>query len=139
MSKIVCVSGYFNPLHIGHLRYFEEAKKLGDKLVVIVNNDKQCELKGSIFMNEVERVEIVKALKMVDEVVLSVDEDETVCRTLALIKPDVFAKGGDRKPENVPEKEICEKLGIELVFGVGGDKVQSSSWLLERWFKRRKE
>ncbi len=130
---VVAVSGYFNPLHIGHVRYLKEAKKLGTKLIVIINSDKQCKLKGSFaFMNEKERAEIVSSLKPVDEVVLSIDNDKTVCKTLESIKPDIFAKGGDRTLDNIPEKEICEKLGIKMVFNVGGGKVQSSSWLISK-------
>ncbi len=126
----VCTSGYFNPLHMGHVRLLEEARKLGDRLVVIVNNDKQVALKGSKpFMNELERCEIVRALGCVDEVVLSLDEDRSVCKTLAMVKPDIFAKGGDSTPDNVPEQSLCDSMGTQIVFGVGGEKIQSSSWL----------
>lgn len=121
----VATSGYFNPLHIGHIRLLEEAKKLGNHLTVIVNNDEQVALKGSkVFMSEIERCQIVKALACVDEVVLSVDNDSTVCKTLTMIAPDIFAKGGDSTPLNVPEQEVCP-----VVFNVGGGKIQSSSWL----------
>lgn len=130
---VVVASGYFNPLHVGHIRYLEEAKKLGTKLIVIINTDKQAKLKGSLqFMGEKERAEIVSALNSVDEVFLSIDKDKTVCRSLEFIKPDIFAKGGDRILDNIPEKEICEKLGIKMVFNVGGGKIQSSSWLLNK-------
>ena len=146
----VAASGYFNPIHSGHLSYLKEAKKMGDRLVVIVNNDKQCQLKENIFMNEQERMDILQSLRMVDEVVLSVDTDASVCRTLELIKPDIFAKGGDKTIDNIPEKKICKKLGIKMVFGVGCSKTQSSSNLLHKkwgyskilldgkgwWFKR---
>lgn len=129
----VVVSGYFNPLHVGHVRYLREAKKLGTKLIAIVNSDEQCKRKGSfLFMNEKERVEIVSFLKPVDEVVLSIDRDKTVCKTLELIKPDIFAKGGDRTLDNIPEREVCEKFGIKMIFGIGGGKAQSSSWLISR-------
>ena len=130
---VVVTSGYFNPLHIGHLRCMQAAKELGTKLIVIVNNDEQVRVKGSAsFMSEKERMEIVKALKPVDEVLLSIDKDKTVCKTLELIKPDIFAKGGDRTLGNIPEVPVCEKLGIKMVFGVGGGKVQSSSWLIKK-------
>lgn len=123
----ICTSGYFNPLHVGHIRLLQESKALGDYLVVIVNNDEQVKLKGSVpFIPEDERVEIIKALRCVDEVVLSIDKDKTVCETLKMIKPDLFAKGGDSNDTNVPEKDICP-----LVLGVGGGKIQSSSWLIE--------
>lgn len=129
--KIVCTSGYFNPLHKGHLALLREARKLGDKLVVIVNNDEQVKLKGSKpFMDARERAEIVDALKDVDEVYISVDNDRTVRRTLGMLNADVFAKGGDSTPENTPERALCEERGIEIVYNVGGEKVQSSSTLL---------
>ena len=132
MSKdiIVCVSGYFNPLHVGHLEYFERSKQLGTKLVVIVNNDKQAILKkGSSFMPEQERLYIIRSLSVVDFAVLSIDEDRTVCKTLESIRPDIFTNAGDQTNENVPEKTVCEKLGIKMIDGLG-DKIQSSSWLL---------
>ena len=137
-GKIVAVSGYWNPLHRGHIRLFEAAKELGEYLVVIVNNDEQVKLKGSApFMNEKERMEIIAALAPVDNVILSIDKDRTVCKTLELIKPDVFANGGDRFKSNVPEVEICKKIGCKMVFNVGrGGKVQSSSALL-RLFKEK--
>jgi cytidyltransferase-like protein len=126
----VAISGHFNPLHVGHIRYIKEAKKLGDKLVVIVNSDYQVALKRSWpFMEEQERVSIIKAIKYVDEVVLSIDKDRTVCKTLKKIKPDIYAVGGDHyKRENIPES----KLGIKVVYGVGGVKVQSSSSLIKK-------
>lgn len=144
------VSGYFNPIHSGHIKLLNEAKKLGGLLVVIVNNDKQCSLKGNTFMNEQERLEIIQNLKMVDMAVLAVDTDGSVCETLKLIKPDIFANGGDRFKNNIPEAKICKKLGIKMVFNVGGEKTQSSSNLLHKqwgyskillqgkgwWFKR---
>lgn len=136
---LVAVSGYFNPLHIGHIRLFEEAKKLGTKLVVIVDNDEQVKLKGSIpFMNEKERMEIIASLTVVDNVVLAVDKDRTVCRTLELIKPHIFANGGDRTQKNIPEVAICKEIKCKMVFNVGkGGKIQSSSWLFKNFLKAR--
>jgi len=128
----VCTSGYMNPLHKGHIKLLKESKALGDRLVVIVNNDAQVSLKGSKpFMDEEERCDIIRAIRYVDEVVLSIDNDKTICRTLEMIKPNIFAKGGDSTLENIPEKDICDKHGIKLVLGVGGGKIQSSSWLLK--------
>lgn len=129
---IVVTSGYYNPLHVGHLKLLEEASKLGGRLIVIVNNDEQVKLKGSkVFMNEKERCAILRAIKYVDEVILSVDSDRTVRKTLEMIKPDIFAKGGDSTDENVPEQEVCDKHHIKIVLDVGGGKIQSSSWLLK--------
>ena len=123
----VAVSGYFDPIHIGHLEYLRMAKELGDSLVVIVNNNYQCKLKkGKHFMDENDRVEIVKALRFVDEVFLSVDKDKTVCKSLEEIKPDVFANGGDRATSEVPETPVCKKFNIKMVDGLG-DKIRSSS------------
>lgn len=132
IKKHIVVSGYFNPLHKGHLKMIENAKKLGFFLTVIVNNDKQVKAKGSIpFMNEKERINIVSALKDVDRVILSIDKDKSVSKTLEMIKPDIFANGGDRKTtSDIPEKEICKKLNIEMIFNTGGKKIQSSSTLL---------
>lgn len=129
----VAVSGYFNPLHSGHIDFLKYAKKLGTHLTVIVNNDVQVKLKGSVpFMDERERVEILKAIKYVDNVILSIDTDTTVCETLRRLKPDKFANGGDRLNDNVPEIDVCKKYRIITVFGVGSDKIQSSSSLINK-------
>lgn len=125
----VAVSGYFDPIHVGHLEYLEFAKKLGNKLIVIVNNNHQCILKkGKPFMDELDRVRIVKSLEMVDDVFLSIDTDKSVCKSLEEIKPDVFANGGDRATSEVPESAICRKYNIKMVDGLG-DKIRSSSSL----------
>ena len=125
--KRVAVSGYFDPIHIGHLEYLKLAKKLGEKLVVIINNNHQCVLKkGQPFMDEADRVEIVKNLKMVDEVFLSIDKDKTVCASLEVLKPDIFANGGDRSTNEVPESQVCKKYNIKMIDGLG-DKIRSSS------------
>ena len=129
---IVCVSGYFDPLHIGHVAYFKEARKLGTKLMVIVNNDEQAILKKKRpFMSVDERIQIIKELRCVDIVIKSIDTDRTVCRTLDTVKPkpDFFCNGGDQNNYTIPEKEICMRNGIELRDGLG-DKIQSSSWLI---------
>ena len=125
--KIVAVSGYFDPIHVGHLEYLRLSKKLGDKLVVIVNNNHQCVLKkGKPFMDERDRVEIVRSLEMVDEVFLSIDDDKSVCKSLEKIKPHIFANGGDRSTGEVPESTVCKKYNIQMTDGLG-DKIRSSS------------
>lgn len=130
-EKVVCASGYFSPLHKGHLEYLERSKKMGDKLVVIVNSDKQSYLKkNSSFMKESERLEIIRSLRCVDYAVISIDDDKTVCKTLECIRPHIFTNGGDQNNNTIPEREICDKLGIELKDGLG-EKIQSSSWLIE--------
>ena len=132
----VAVSGGFDPLHIGHVRLFKEAKKLGDKLLVILNNDNWLKKKkGHVFMPEIERKEIIEAISVVDEVVITSHpkktKDMSVCEELEKICPDIFANGGDRFKDNIPEVVICEKIGCKMVFNVGdGGKIQSSSWLL---------
>ena len=133
MQKIVCVSGYFDPIHIGHIEYFQKAKKIGHKLMVIVNNDQQAVLKkGKPFMKDDERIQIIQCLRDVDIVVKSIDTDRTVRKTLENVvpKPDYFCNGGDQNNNSIPEAEICNKLGIQLVDGFG-DKIQSSSWLIK--------
>ena len=125
----IAVSGYFDPIHVGHLEYLKMAKSLGDILVVIVNNNHQCVLKkGKFFMDENDRLEIVKSIKYVDKVVLSVDQDKTVCKSLELIRPNIFANGGDRSTDEVPETSVCKKYKIEMVDGLG-EKIRSSSSL----------
>lgn len=139
--KLVIASGYFNPLHRGHVSYLEEAKKLGDKLFVIVNNDIQVKLKGSKeFLDANERELIVKALRVVDYVKISFSHDKTVGPDLVDIKKQfpkdklIFAKGGDRVLGNLPQSEIdaCKNGNIEMVFNVGEEKIQSSSKILEK-------
>ena len=126
-KKVVAVSGYFDPIHVGHLDYLELSKKLGDYLVVIVNNNEQCVLKkGKPFMDEMDRLRIVESLSVVDEVFLSIDTDKTVCKSLESIRPDVFANGGDRATSEVPESSICKKYDIQMTDGLG-DKIRSSS------------
>jgi len=134
-NRIVCVSGFFDPLHIGHLELFEEAKKLGDELWVIVNNDYQARLKkGKPFMSQWDRLKIVSSIKYVDWAVIAIDSDKTVCKTLSILKPDIFANGGDRTKGNVPEEKICKKFGIKMVFEIGR-KIRSSSELLKRYYE----
>ena len=138
-KKAIIVSGYFNPIHKGHLEYFQNAKKLADFLFVIVNSDHQRALKQSKeFQLEDERMLIVSSLKPVDKAILSIDKDRTVCETIASIAKDygqeydlAFANGGDQNNTTIPERPICEKIGIVLLDGLG-DKIQSSSWLLKK-------
>ena len=123
----VAVSGYFDPIHVGHLEYLQLAKKLGDNLIVIINNNLQAELKkGSTFMDEKDRMEIVAALRCVDEVFLSIDTDQSVCKSLEHIKPHIFANGGDRSLEEIPETAVMKKHNIKMVDGLGL-KIRSSS------------
>ena len=138
MKKLIIVSGYFNPLHKGHLELFEKAKEVGDLLCVIVNNDKQRELKGSkFFQDQDERIRIIRALSIVDMAWVSVDQDSTQNATLKLMVDKfydsmklAFANGGDQNNDTIPEAEICRQLGVQLIDGLG-NKIQSSSWLLE--------
>ena len=139
MKKGIIVSGYFNPLHKGHIKYLKLSKEKGDLLIVVVNNDFQRKLKGSKrFMNEEERLLIVGELKVVDKVYLSIDKDKSISKTIEKIYNEhnknfkfYFTNGGDKKINNIPEREICIKLGIEMIDGLG-EKIQSSSWLLNK-------
>ncbi len=141
---VVAVSGGFDPVHVGHVRMFHEAKKLGDVLIVILNNDHWLRKKKSfIFMPDYERKELIEGFRDVDRVVITGHRaktlDMSVCRELEKLKPDIFANGGDRKPSGdpVPEVALCKRLGIKMAYHVGpGGKVQSSSWLLADYVKR---
>lgn len=138
--KVVFVSGYFNPLHGGHLDLIEGARALGDKLIVIVNNDKQQLLKkGKIILDERNRLRLMRALKGVDEVVLSIDEDPPVIHTVEMVAKQhpgdelIFAQGGDRDSDKVnPEAEVCRQYGIKVVYGVGGTNKADSSTRINR-------
>jgi len=138
-EKMIIVSGYFNPIHKGHLEYFNNASHYGDKLFVIVNNDLQRHLKGSKeFQKEDERLFIVKNIKAVDGAIIAIDTDRTVISTLKLLHERygndyqlAFANGGDQNNDSIPETGVCNNLGIELIDGLG-DKIQSSSWLLAK-------
>ena len=131
-KTIVAASGYFDPIHVGHIEYLEKAKALGDELIVILNTDKQAIMKkGFVFMPEKEREQILKALRCVDKVVLSIDDDQTQCKTLELLKPNIFAKGGDRYAHEIPESKTCDKCKIKIIDGLGS-KIQSSSDLVKK-------
>jgi len=145
-KTIVVVSGGFDPIHIGHVRLMREAKKLGDRLIVVLNNDNWFGIKGrKLFMPQDERKEIIEALSCVDEVILTKHKpskkiyrrntrEYSICRELEEIKPDIFANGGDRFADDVPEFQTCKELGIQMVFNVGkGGKIRSSSELLKEY------
>ena len=137
--KAIIVSGYFNPLHKGHLELFEKAKAAGDQLWVVVNSDLQRALKGSKeFMHQDERLLIVSAIGIVDKALISIDTDKTQCATLADLADKYstayelyFANGGDQNNDSIPEVPVCNEKGIGLIEGLG-DKIQSSSWLLKK-------
>ena len=138
-KKAIIVSGYFNPIHKGHLEYFNNAKDLADELFVIVNSDLQRALKDSKeFQKEDERLCIVQNIKAVDTAIISIDEDRTVCATITHLHEHFskthdlsFANGGDQDNNSIPEAPICKELGVQLIDGLG-DKIQSSSWLLNK-------
>jgi cytidyltransferase-like protein len=138
-QKAIIVSGYFNPIHKGHLEYFNNAKAIDDQLFVIVNNDHQRELKGSKeFQDENERTSIVSNIKAVDKAILSIDTDRSICATIKMIAEQFgeefnlgFANGGDQNNDTIPEKPVCALMNVALIDGLG-DKIQSSSWLLKK-------
>ncbi|OGI95737.1 hypothetical protein A2917_00245 [Candidatus Nomurabacteria bacterium RIFCSPLOWO2_01_FULL_42_17] len=144
-KKIVMVSGGFDPVHIGHVRLFKEAKRLGDELVVVINNDNWLKLKkGYVFMPEHERKEIIEAFEPVDRVILSSHKKNTkdisISKDILSLRPHIFAKGGDRHTGNLPTPEVlvCDKIGCKIVNDVGfGGKVQSSSELVKKAQKRK--
>lgn len=140
---VVVVSGGFDPIHIGHVRMFERARALGDKLIVILNNDNWLAAKKHhIFMPDAERKEVIEGLRAVDEVIVTGHApnptDMSVCAELAAIKPDIFANGGDRRSTNdIPEAATCDAIGCKMIFNIGdGGKIQSSSWLLADYLKK---
>jgi len=141
--RVVVISGFFNPIHCGHIDYIRAAASLGDKLVVIVNNDEQVRLKGTVpFMSEEDRLKIVSNIKGVDSAVISVDEDGTVCESVRaeyyrhyndyFFTSMVFANGGDRKEGGIPESVLEEEIGVGMIYNVGGEKTESSSDLISR-------
>jgi cytidyltransferase-like protein len=137
MEKLitVAVSGGFDPIHAGHIRSIKDAKKLGDRLIVILTTDNQLvKKKGYYFMSYEERKEIMESIDGVDMVVPNIDTDITSNESLEYYRPDIFAKGGDRTEANMPdiEKTVCAEIGCRIVYGVGGEKIQSSSSLIIR-------
>ena len=133
----VVVSGYFDPIHVGHLEMMKLAKQLGDELIVIVNNDKQAKLKKKkSYMSEDDRLKIVKAIRYTDAAFISVDEDKTVCGSLEKVRRNykdyniIFANGGDRHSGEIPESKVCKKCDIEMIDGLG-DKIRSSSKIVK--------
>ena len=141
--RVIVISGFFNPLHIGHIDYISSARNLGDFLIVIVNSDDQVKIKGSVpFMNEDDRLNIITNIKGVDRAVLAIDKDSSVCQTIReefkrlqndpFFEDMIFANGGDRKEGGVPEDILENELGIRMVYNVGGEKVQSSSELIKK-------
>lgn len=144
-KRVVMVSGGFDPIHPGHIRYFRDAKKLGDKLVVVINNDHWIRLKkGKSFMSAKDRAEVISAFRDVDDIIISTHKkntkDMSVCEEILEVRPDVFANGGDRKLDNVPEVDVCREIGCKMVFNVGkGGKIRSSSELLKKYYKKNKK
>ncbi len=139
----IAISGGFDPIHIGHIRLFQKAKKIGNELVVILNNDNWLKAKkGYVFMPEKERKEIIKAIAGIDRVILTKHppkpKDMSICQELKKLKPQIFANGGDRKKDNIPEFETCQQINCKMVFNVGaGGKVQSSSWLVNNYRQKK--
>lgn len=136
----VAVSGYFDPLHIGHIEYFKLAKAIAGKkgkLIVIMNTDEQAlKKKNKVFMPLEERRKVIEAIRYVDEVYVSIDTDESVCKSLEVVHPDIFAKGGDRFISEIPEAKICKKLKIKMMDNLG-KKIQASSELIKNWEEKK--
>lgn len=142
---VIAVSGGFDPVHAGHVRLFQAAKKLGNKLIVILNNDHWLKRKkGYVFMPQQERKEVLESIGCVDKVILTSHtahgQDVSVCSELKKIRPHIFANGGDRNKKNIPEVEVCKKIGCKMAFNVGrGGKIQSSSWLIAKVSQEKKQ
>lgn len=130
MKKTIMVSGGFDPIHIGHVRMILEASEHGDVIVIANSDDWLMRKKGYIFMPWEERAEIIRAIKGVSRVERVDDSDDSVCEAIERCRPDAFANGGDRKGNNTPEVALCDNLGIDLIWNVGGGKIQSSSDLV---------
>ena len=131
-KKVVCVSGGFDPIHIGHVRMILDAAKFGAVIVIANSDEWLIRKKGYVFMPFEERQEILYAIKGVVDVLQAKDDDDTVCESLKRIDPHIFANGGDRGDRNTPEMEVCKLLEIQMIWGMGGnDKPQSSSWLID--------
>ena len=138
-EKIVAVSGGFDPIHVGHLRMMKQAASHGKLTVIINSDDWLIRKKGYVFMPWRERAELISELSCVDCVVEAKDDDRTVCETLKELRPDIFANGGDRGSHTTPEAHLCEELGIELIYDVGGDKIRSSSILVKEVTEKKRK
>ena len=134
-EKIVMVSGGFDPVHVGHIRMFQEAKNLGTKLIIVLNCDAWLvRKKGKAFMRQDERAELIRGFSCVDEVFILESDRSDVVEAIEKFRPHIFANGGDRKEEkDIPEADICKKLGVQMIFNVGGGKIRSSSELLKAY------
>lgn len=138
MKKMIMVSGGFDPPHIGHVRMFKEASKWGDVVVAINSDEWLMRKKGYVFMPWDQRAEIIREFASVSVVIDFDDSDNTACDAIRKFKPDAFANGGDRKKENTPEMDLCDEIGTQMLWGIGGkDKPQSSSWLVEKFMENK--
>ena len=140
MSKIVMVSGGFDPLHVGHVQMMQEASRYGEVVVAVNSDEWLLRKKGYIFMPWKERAQIISAIRWVTDVVEFDDSDNTAINAITTYYPDFFANGGDRGKDNVPEQSICDDLGVKMLWGIGGeDKPQSSSWLVNNAMEQLRE
>ena len=130
-EKVIAVSGGFDPVHVGHLRMMQDAAQHGKLLVIVNSDDWLLRKKGYVFMPWEERAELIGAYDFVDHVVMAKDEDRTVVASLDELRPDIFANGGDRGDINTPEARFCRENGIEMMWGIGGGKIQSSSSMVK--------
>ena len=137
-NKKIAVSGGFDPLHVGHLRMMQHAAQHGNLTVIINSDEWLLQKKGYVFMPWEERAEIIGAYDFVDHIVVAIDEDKTVVESLKEVKPDIFANGGDRENINTPEAKYCRENNIEMLWGVGGGKIQSSSTMVQEVTEKKR-
>ena len=138
--KTIMVSGGFDPVHVGHIQMIQQASEWGDVIVIVNSDDWLRRKKGYVFMPWKERVQIMKSIKGVIDATGVNDEDGTVCQAIGYHRPDAFANGGDRKKSNTPEMDLCDELGVQMLWGIGGkNKPQSSSWLVNKAMEQLNE
>lgn len=138
----IAIAGKFDPLHEGHKSHIRKAKQLGGYLIAITHRDDivaRCSEKGFCYQTLNERIKRLYAQPEIDLVVISEDEDGTVCNTLRVLRPDIFAKGGDRMPNNMPEveKTVCQAIGCQIIYGIG-DLLNSSSRIVKEYASQRR-
>jgi len=136
-NKTIVISGGLDPIHVGHIKMIQAAAELGNVIVVLNSDEWLKRKKGYVFMPFKERSYLLQQIKGVSEVSAVDDSDGTVCEALKRLKPDMFGNGGDRTSKNTPERSVCNELNIEMIWNLGGKKIQSSSGLVNTLFNSK--